>query len=81
MAGRRPGYNRIRIEPIDYRYPAADWEFTWQSESGNTIHVLNRGIVTDPRGFALYMSGPDATWETASLPVLENASATFRPSS
>ena len=81
VAGRLPGYNRIRIEPIDYRYPAADWEFTWQSESGNTIHVLNRGIVTDPRGFALYMSGPDATWETASLPVLENASATFRPSS
>lgn len=78
VADRLPGYQRIRIEPIDYRYPAADWEFTWEG-SGGTVHVLNRGIVTDPRGFALYMSGPDATWETESLPVLEAASASFRP--
>ncbi len=78
VAARLPGYQRISIAPVDYRYPAADWEFTWQAPGG-TIHVLNRGIVTDPRGFALYMSGPDATWESASRPVFQTAAATFRP--
>jgi len=63
---------------VDYRYPAADWEFTWEG-SGGTVHVLNRGIVTDPRGFALYMSGPDATWEAETLPVFQAAAASFRP--
>jgi len=43
------------------------------------VHVLNRGIVTDPRGFALYMSGPDTTWEAETLPVFQAAAASFRP--
>lgn len=80
VAARLPGYHRIRIDPIDFRgWSAADWEFTWQGSSG-TIHVLNRGIITDPRGFALYMSGPDATWQSQSLPVFDQAAATFEPS-
>jgi len=75
------GYSRIRIEPLDYRgWQSADWEFTWEGESGS-VHVLNRGIITEPRGFALYMSGPDATWEAKSLPVFRVAAATFEPSS
>jgi len=78
VAARLPDYQRIRIDPVPYRYPAADWEFTWRG-SGGRIHVLNRGIVTDPRGFALYMSGPDATWEAESLPVFEAAAGSFRP--
>jgi len=78
VAGRLSGYQQIRIEPVDYRYPAADWEFTWEG-SGGTIHVLNRGFITNPRGFALYISGPDATWESEVLPVFETAAETFRP--
>lgn len=75
------GYERIRIEPVDFRrWEAADWEFVWESDGG-TVHVLNRGVITDPRGFAIYMSGPDDTWEDESLPVFEVAAATFRPSS
>jgi len=79
VAARLPGYELIRIDPVDdYRYPAADWEFTWEG-SGGTVHVLNRGIITDPRGFALYMSGPDASWESEVLPIFEVAAETFRP--
>ena len=75
-----PGYSRIRIEPVDYDgREAADWEFTWEGDNG-TVHVLNRGFVTEPRGFALYMSGPEDTWESESLPVFETAADTFRPS-
>lgn len=73
------GYQRIRIEPVPHpTWDVADWEFTWESDSG-TIHVLNRGIATDTRGFALYVSAPDATWTTRGRPVFDVASATFRP--
>ena len=73
-------YERIRIEPVDYRrWEAADWEFTWASDSGR-VRVLNRGFITDPRGFAIYASGPDESWETETLPVFEVAADTFRPS-
>lgn len=81
LADSLSGYERIRIEPVDYRgWQAADWEFTWAGESGR-VHVLNRGFITDPRGFAIYASGPDRSWETETLPVFEVAADTFEPSS
>jgi tRNA A-37 threonylcarbamoyl transferase component Bud32 len=73
-------YQRISIEPVDYRsWEAADWEFTWAGDSGR-VHVLNRGFITDPRGFAIYASGPDESWTTETLPVFEVAADTFEPS-
>ncbi len=75
------GYHRIRIEPVTYRgWNAADWEFTWEG-SGGTIHVIDRGIATDTKGWALYVSAPDATWTTKGLPLFETATETFRPTS
>jgi len=76
-----PGYDRIRIDEVDYRdWEAADWEFTWEGDGG-TVHVLNRGIATDTRGFALYVSAPDATWDTAGLALFDAAAQTFQPTS
>lgn len=80
VASSLSGYERIRIEPVDFRrWEAADWEFTWEGDTG-TVHVLNRGFITDPRGFAIYVSGPDDTWEDESLPVFEAVADMFRPS-
>jgi serine/threonine protein kinase len=81
VAASLDGYHRIRIEPVDYRdWKAADWEFTWKG-SGGTIHVIDRGIVTDTKGWALYVSAPDATWTTQGLPLFQTASRTFQPTS
>jgi len=74
-----PGYERIRIEPVEYRsWDTADWEFTWEGDDG-TVHVLNRGIATDTRGFALYVSTPDSVWDSQGVPLLETAAETFQP--
>ncbi len=79
VADSLPGYERIRIEPVDYRtWDTADWEFTWEGDAG-TVHVLNRGIGTDTRGFALYVSAPDSAWDSEGLPLFETAAATFQP--
>ena len=50
FARRHPSYERIRIEPVDYRgYEAADWEFTYEG-----LHVINRVFVVDGVGHSLF---------------------------
>ena len=73
------GYDLLRLESVAYRsWEAADLEFTYQGTNG-TIRVLDRGFITDPRGFAILMSGPADTWATQSLPVFQVAAASFSP--
>jgi len=72
------GYNLLRLESVPYRYEAADLEWTYAGTNG-TMRVLDRGFITDPRGFALLMSGPADTWATQSLPVFQVAAASFSP--
>jgi serine/threonine protein kinase len=74
------GYQRIRIDSVPHpEWDVADWEFTWETSSGTTLHVLNRGIATDTRGFALYVSAPDESWATEGRPVFDVVSNTFAP--
>jgi hypothetical protein len=79
VSQRLAGYERIRIDPLDYRgWEAADWEFTWRAE-GDPRRVLNRGFITAPdRAYALYWSVPAEQWEDA-LDDYEVFAATFRP--
>ena len=77
---RLAGYERIRIEPVQFREwdNAADWEFTWEPESG-PLHVLNRGFVTsDEQAYALYWSVPAEEWDE-SLDTFDVFAETFEP--
>ncbi|HYO33145.1 MAG TPA: protein kinase [Nocardioidaceae bacterium] len=81
VADRLPGYERVGIEPIEYRgWEGADWEFTWEGSNG-TIHVLDRALIVPPKGWALYVSSPDATWSSEGLALVDNVSRTFQPTS
>lgn len=63
-AGRYRDYKRVKIEKIDYFLEAADWEWTYTSDSGNPLHVVNRGFVTGPKhGYAIYWSTPAGAWQ------------------
>jgi serine/threonine protein kinase len=63
VSRRLPNYHRIRIDAVTYRdYNAADWEFTWGS---GPTHVLNRGMNTGAKGYALYWSTPERQWDTS----------------
>ena len=74
-------YERVRIEPVDYRgWDAVDWEFTWLSGNGR-LHVLNRNIrVSDERAYALYWSAPAGKWED-SRELFDVFARTFQPAS
>jgi hypothetical protein len=64
-APRMPGYRRLRIEKVDYKLRAADWEFTWR-DNGTPVHVLNRGFVTsENHGYAMYLYTPENEWASS----------------
>jgi hypothetical protein len=64
-APRMPGYRRLRIEKVDYKLRAADWEFTWR-DNGTPVHVLNRGFVTsENHGYAMYLYTPENQWASS----------------
>ncbi len=72
-------YQRVKIEASDGGAGAiqADWEFTYTS-GGRTVHVLNRGVVRNGHGYALYWSTPDSRWPT-DLSLMWQLFSTFRP--
>jgi len=75
VENRLNNYQRIRIDKVDYRdYNAADWEFTFESNT----HVLNRGMNTGEMGYALYFSSPDDQWDE-SEPIRATIFDTFQP--
>jgi eukaryotic-like serine/threonine-protein kinase len=76
VSKRLPDYERIDIDSVDYRdYEAADWEFTF---GDGPTHVLNRGMNTGDRGYALYFSAPDSQWDESES-IRETIFDTFRP--
>ncbi|MFJ9519067.1 serine/threonine-protein kinase [Kitasatospora sp. NPDC101801] len=62
-----PGYKSLGTQGLTYRSwtNAADWEWTFDGQSGTRQHSLDRGFVTGKYGYAIYWTTPDATWSAA----------------
>ncbi|MFI6596738.1 serine/threonine-protein kinase [Nonomuraea sp. NPDC050536] len=72
------GYQLIGIKRVDYMKSAADWDFTWNTNTGKT-HVRNRGFLTgNGRGYALYWHNLASRWKK-DLHFFETFAATFKP--
>ncbi|NKY97947.1 serine/threonine-protein kinase [Nocardiopsis alborubida] len=65
-SGRLPGYERVRITDVTGDtgfHSAAEWEFTWQDEAGETRRVLTRNIAAAPGVYyTLAWASTDASW-------------------
>ncbi|MFF4772362.1 serine/threonine-protein kinase [Microtetraspora fusca] len=74
-----PGYERLNLRSVVFqRLPAADWEFTWQSQQG-AMHVLDRSFVTaDGRDVAIYWQTSDSRWAQDGQPYFAWFTKTFR---
>ncbi|MEU8199752.1 protein kinase [Streptosporangium sp. NPDC049046] len=76
VRGNFPGYDRIRIANVKYMVKAADWEFTWNTNSGKA-RVINRGFVTKGgRGYAIYWHTLAKDWKK-NMHLFEGFTATF----
>jgi hypothetical protein len=72
------GYQRIRIEPVNYFVACADWEFTYD-QGGTRAHVINRGVVTsDHQAYGIWWSTPDSSWQD-NYKYFELITRTFKP--
>jgi hypothetical protein len=73
-----PNYQRVRLEKVEYFLNAADWEFTYDSNSTRR-HTNNRGFVTSPtKAYGMWWSTLDSRW-TEHLPDLELIQRSFKP--
>ncbi|MEO3814021.1 hypothetical protein ABGB17_33915 [Sphaerisporangium sp. B11E5] len=81
-AGTYPGYRRIGIaltRPAPYAgTDVADWEFTYDGQSGR-LRVLSRWVaVPGGAGYAIYWTTPEPAWRTH-RPQLDAVLSSFRP--
>ncbi|MFD1540036.1 serine/threonine-protein kinase [Nonomuraea guangzhouensis] len=56
------GYEKISIKAVDYMDGAADWDFTWNTNTGPT-RVRNRGFIANGRGYAIYWHNLSSRWK------------------
>ncbi|MFC4955986.1 protein kinase [Streptomyces mauvecolor] len=78
----RPGYKRVKIAAVNYRgWPAADWEFTYDDDSGAKYHSVDRGFVVSlSQGYGIMFSAKDADWsKPETQQTLAAFFATFQP--
>ncbi|MGP3930642.1 protein kinase domain-containing protein [Nonomuraea sp. KM88] len=77
------GYKKLDIKKVDaakfgYMKAAADWDFTWNTNTGKT-RVRNRGFVTtNGRAYAIYWHTLNSHWK-ADYDFFEGFCATFKP--
>ncbi|KOU35347.1 hypothetical protein ADK54_37890 [Streptomyces sp. WM6378] len=78
----RPGYKRVKIAAVNYRgWLAADWEFTYDDDSGAKYHSVDRGFVVSlSQGYGIMFSAKDADWsKPETQQTLAAFFATFQP--
>ncbi|MGW0802920.1 protein kinase domain-containing protein [Nonomuraea sp. NPDC002799] len=57
------GYKKIDIKKTDFQKAAADWDFTWNTDTGKT-RVRNRGFITaNGRAYAIYWHTLNSHWK------------------
>ncbi|GGP08017.1 protein kinase [Nonomuraea glycinis] len=72
------GYQLLDIKKVDFQKAAADWDFTWNTNTGPT-RVRNRGFITDNgRGYSIYWHNLNSRWKK-DYHFFETFCATFKP--
>jgi hypothetical protein len=63
LAGRYlPGYERILLGPRSFASPGAEWEFTYDGESGRR-HVVTYWVPTRTRTYVVFWVTPESEWQ------------------
>ncbi|MEU6428993.1 protein kinase [Microbispora sp. NPDC046973] len=72
-------YTQVQLRQVDYRYPAADWEYTYTNTSEVTVHAVIRYLEAGERAYAIMFASPDFDWNESAAPVRQALWSTFRP--
>ncbi len=72
-------YTQVQLRQVDYRYPAAEWEYTYTNTSEVTVHAVIRYLEAGERAYAIMFASPDFDWNESAAPVRQALWSTFRP--
>ncbi|GII54582.1 hypothetical protein Pth03_29710 [Planotetraspora thailandica] len=75
-----PNYTQIQLGKVNYRWPAADWEYTYTNSSQVTVHAVIRYVAVDGQGYSVAFSSPDYDWSESAASVRQTLFSTFTPS-
>ncbi|RKR89074.1 serine/threonine protein kinase [Micromonospora pisi] len=77
--GQFQGYQRIALASADYYLGAADWEWTYRTNTKDVIHVRQRDVITGKQqGYTIFWATPDSGWK-ASESAFQRIVTGFRP--
>ncbi|MEW9530342.1 protein kinase [Microbispora sp. NPDC049125] len=74
-----PDYTQIQLREASYRWPAADWEYTYTNSQQVTIHAITRYLEAGGQAYAVTFTSPDYDWNEAAEPVRQALWSTFTP--
>ncbi|GAA0369967.1 hypothetical protein GCM10009530_20070 [Microbispora corallina] len=74
-----PDYTQIQLRQASYKWPAADWEYTYTNSSQVTIHSVTRYVEADGQAYAVTFTSPDYDWSESAAAVRQTLFATFAP--
>ncbi|GII27362.1 serine/threonine-protein kinase [Planotetraspora mira] len=74
-----PDYTQVQLGKATYRYPAADWEYTYTNTSQVTVHAVTRYVEVEGQGYSITFSSPDYDWGESAAPVRQALWNTFTP--
>ncbi|WP_214107097.1 serine/threonine protein kinase [Acrocarpospora catenulata] len=73
-------YTQVVLGPVSYRWPAAEWEYTYRDATNVTIHTVTRYIITEEQSYSITFTAPDYEWAEAAETTRQVIWNTFTPS-
>ncbi|WP_433500562.1 protein kinase domain-containing protein [Sphaerimonospora sp. CA-214678] len=74
-----PDYTQIRLGETSYRWPAAEWEYTYTNSSEVTVHRVTRYVTAEGQAYSITFTAPDFDWTESAAPVRKALWDTFTP--
>ncbi|MFC0863507.1 serine/threonine-protein kinase [Sphaerimonospora cavernae] len=74
-----PEYTQIQLRETPYRWPAAEWEYTYMDSHQVTVHKVTRYVTAGGQAYSITFTAPDFDWAESSAPVRKALWDTFTP--
>ncbi|WP_433224508.1 hypothetical protein [Microtetraspora malaysiensis] len=72
-------YTQVRLGGAEYRWPAAEWEYTYTASGQVTMHRLIRYIVAGGQAYSVAVTSPDYDWSDSAAGVRKAVWGSFAP--
>ncbi|WP_245655875.1 serine/threonine-protein kinase [Microtetraspora fusca] len=72
-------YTQVRLGEADYRWPAAEWEYTYTASGQVTMHRIIRYIEAGGQAYSVAVTSPDYDWNDSAASVRKAVWGSFAP--